>query len=195
MRCTAPRYRFTLRNRGSWKMSHQDPAVRADRLARPSRRPSRYPAVDPVRHFPGLAIGPAAPSAGGAPASEAAAHEVEAAWNREDFTPISRSALKVTHKPLCCSGSGLRIAALQGRMSLVRNRHRACLNRQRLSQLWQSFSASGWREGEGRRSVKKCPKNLCISPGFPLPHRRARGPVCLHAQRKPAVRLRAPRPN
>jgi hypothetical protein len=34
------------------------------------------------------------PSAGGDAASEAEDGEVEAAWNRKDFTPISRSALK-----------------------------------------------------------------------------------------------------
>ena len=38
---------------------------------------------------------------------------MEAVWNREEFTPISRSALLPAQKPLCCSGSGLRLAALQ----------------------------------------------------------------------------------
>ena len=43
---------------------------------------------------PSPAIGLAAPSAGGVAASEAGVQWVEAAWNREDVKPISRSALK-----------------------------------------------------------------------------------------------------
>ena len=64
--------------------------------ARPHRRPGLHPAAVPVEHPTGSAIGPAVPSAGGEDASEAEDGEVEAAWNRKDFTPISRRALKAT---------------------------------------------------------------------------------------------------
>jgi hypothetical protein len=43
---------------------------------------------------PALIKGPCPLSDGGEAASEAGAQWVEAAWNREDFKPISRSALK-----------------------------------------------------------------------------------------------------
>jgi len=72
------------------------------RHARPVRGADHHPGGDRQRHPLGPAIGPAAPSAGGAPASEAAAQEVGADWNREDFTPIISSAPRLelkTHGP------------------------------------------------------------------------------------------------
>jgi hypothetical protein len=62
----------------------------------PHRRPGLHPAAVPVEHPAGPAIEPAVPFAGGEAASEAEDGEVEAAWNRKDFTLISRSVLKAT---------------------------------------------------------------------------------------------------
>jgi len=64
------------------------------RHARPVRGSDHHPDGDPQRHPPGQTIGPAAPSAGGEAAPEAEAQKVGEGRNREDFTRISRSALR-----------------------------------------------------------------------------------------------------
>ena len=65
---------------------------------RPHREADHHSHGHHQRPQPGPAIGPAAPSAGGEAASEAEDGEVEAAWNREDFTPIICSALRIELK-------------------------------------------------------------------------------------------------